>query len=558
MFHVCTLDVSGIQRYIFGSNHLRDNLGASLLVERATGAWLREAIQSVLEQDTWRSPVAEEFFQPESSHPVFVVHGRGGSAQVLFRDPAQASAVLASLSRRALEEAPGLRLLGTVTSWDGEGPYQVAGERARDALERMKSRGAGETMHVVPGIVERCDVTGGPATRKVKGPGGRVQSVSESLRARREAGEGEQDFFKRLRAGCAGDSEEPRWFPILEELERRFADLKLCWESDLDRIRGRKGEKSFLGVIHIDGNGMGEIFRKVASAGGEAKECLAKLGRVSREVDEAVVESVLESIRWLLGHVGPARDGGGLCLFQREKPDDRGWEGGIPLGRNRDGQWAFPMRPIVVAGDDTTLVVEGSVALELAERITSGFSSRLGEISGIEPRGACAGVALGKAHSPFWRLYELAERACKQAKAHSTDQRPSCLDWEFLDEKGLKRELTRTARPYALDDKVEGWCRFVKSILTPLHRLARSNRSQVKALASDLATGTDAAVRRRLARWSRRGLDKGHVATLQEYAREAYGDDVYFKNGRSSLADGVALLDFSIPAAAQGSEDERT
>ena len=40
-FTVTVLDTTGIQPYIFGSNRLRENIGASYLVSEATDDWVR-------------------------------------------------------------------------------------------------------------------------------------------------------------------------------------------------------------------------------------------------------------------------------------------------------------------------------------------------------------------------------------------------------------------------------------------------------------------------------------------------------------------------------------
>jgi hypothetical protein len=38
------LDTTGIQNYIFGSNRLKENVGASEMVKRATEDWVYEAL----------------------------------------------------------------------------------------------------------------------------------------------------------------------------------------------------------------------------------------------------------------------------------------------------------------------------------------------------------------------------------------------------------------------------------------------------------------------------------------------------------------------------------
>lgn len=48
-FTVTILDTTGIQPYIFGSNRLRENIGASYLVSQATDTWARDALNTLKE-----------------------------------------------------------------------------------------------------------------------------------------------------------------------------------------------------------------------------------------------------------------------------------------------------------------------------------------------------------------------------------------------------------------------------------------------------------------------------------------------------------------------------
>ena len=42
---VTVLDTTGIQPYIFSSNRLRENVGASFLVSQATDEWVKEVLK---------------------------------------------------------------------------------------------------------------------------------------------------------------------------------------------------------------------------------------------------------------------------------------------------------------------------------------------------------------------------------------------------------------------------------------------------------------------------------------------------------------------------------
>ena len=64
-FTVTVLDTTGIQPYIFGSNRLRENIGASYLVSQATDNWAREALNT-LKKDINQEVYA---FEPQNHQP---------------------------------------------------------------------------------------------------------------------------------------------------------------------------------------------------------------------------------------------------------------------------------------------------------------------------------------------------------------------------------------------------------------------------------------------------------------------------------------------------------
>src|SRR5947209_1674853 len=90
------VDTTQIQPYIFGSNHLRENVGASYLVDAATKDWAFEAVEKVasgknniesgkkLIQDTQDNPRTDA--RIENGLDAEVLYAGGGNFAVLFRD----------------------------------------------------------------------------------------------------------------------------------------------------------------------------------------------------------------------------------------------------------------------------------------------------------------------------------------------------------------------------------------------------------------------------------------------------------------------------------------
>lgn len=141
-----------------------------------------------------------------------------------------------------------------------------------------------------------------------------------------------------------------------------------------------------IAVIHADGSGVG---RRIVALEGD----IDGLGRFS----EALTECTRQATRAALD---------GL----------RQGSGGRPL----------PLRPVVLGGDDLTVVVLARHAfdfvrtwLESFEQETKNHSSALGG------GGLCAGagVVVVNPGYPFWMAYESADRACRDAKKDVLDER---------------------------------------------------------------------------------------------------------------------------------------
>ncbi len=151
--------------------------------------------------------------------------------------------------------------------------------------------------------------------------------------------------------------------------------------------------------------------------------------------------------------------------------------------RARGQREVLPIVPLVLGGDDLTVVVDGRQALNFTRTFLDEFERRTAEtecVSSILNQAtkqrkltSCAGIAIVKPHFPFHAAYELAEGLLKEAKAFAKDpsrKRPpfSALDFHVLyDASGPDLERIRAeleiedgktllvARPYATTPGVE-------------------------------------------------------------------------------------------------------
>lgn len=137
----------------------------------------------------------------------------------------------------------------------------------------------------------------------------------------------------------------------------------------------------------------------------------------------------------------------------------------------------IPIRPIVLNGDDLTIIIRGDLAIQYTNEFLQEFEkvtakelqSEFG--SGLT---ACAGIAFIKSSYPFYYGYALAENLCARAKNKAKklneDSAPSCLMFHkvqdsFVEnyEEIIERELTPSVGlsfefgPYFIHNQAEYW-----------------------------------------------------------------------------------------------------
>jgi hypothetical protein len=239
----------------------------------------------------------------------------------------------------------------------------------------------------------------------------------------------------------------------------------------------------WLAVVHADGNDLGK--RLMAMKGGKTK-----VAEFSRELSKKLEKATLEAARLALK---PILDAEGQLL---------------------------PLRPILLGGDDLTLVIRGDLALSFTRDFLFHFeqcSRRLFADFSIPDfqKGftACAGIAYIKPKYPFHYGVSLAEELCKHAKKVSrslgTDKglTPSSLmfhkvqasyvkDYEGIQQQELQvgSRLRLDYGPYFLEPPVSDYA--------SLHELGRwlriigepeAPRSRLRAWLTELALDTEAA-----------------------------------------------------------------
>ena len=497
-WYVVVFGTASVQRYVFQSNRLKENIGASYLVEY----WLGDGLVEVTQADatSWNTyvedPLRDLLENPiDKNKSINVIYIGGGNAALLCKSKSIAEKAIETWSREVLKNAPGLRV---VVGYSQISSCKSLAKTYRDALDDLnlceEALPFGTTLYSLP-VVRACISTGIPASETRRGEDNQDNQdewISKFAVSKRDAVGTEKN------PGRAQRHIAEKFPAVLEKTEHLPGFSRFAIGLD-EELGGRKGE-SHVAVVHADGNGMGD-----------------KLNRVIDKTDQGDAKFLhnLRAFSASTTNLSHKALNGTLLHLKRFLPQD-------PLENPED---VFPLRPIVYGGDDLTFVCDGRIGLHLAAFYLREFSTcgKIRVCGQDESVDACAGVAIVPTKFPFDRAYGFADELCRNAKLHRRYKNASkgnWLDFQIFQEgatrsiKGLRETQYRTLargrqrldqRPYEVlvetAEKPQGWDLFVEILKTFQSR--QWPRSRAKGLLEALVQGpasTKAFVQN--ARWS--------------------------------------------------------
>lgn len=174
----------------------------------------------------------------------------------------------------------------------------------------------------------------------------------------------------------------------------------------------KKQDREWIAVVHADGNNLGKIIMKMADELSQ-KHTKAAFREFSKCLERATVKAASEAFY--------------DTVYYKVDDNER-----------------LPLRPVILGGDDLTVIIRGDFAMDftktfltLFERYTEEQFAKFGEkyeLEGFNGRlTACAGIAYIKPNYPFHYGVNLSEELCKYskniAKKINSNTTPSCISF---------------------------------------------------------------------------------------------------------------------------------
>lgn len=350
-------DTMSIQKFVFGSNKLVDNLGASYIIEHI--------YDGLKENDELK-----------------IGYVGGGNALYFTNGSMQAKRIIKTFTTEILHKYPGVTLAVAI---DDNCPFTTSdySNKIQKLFKKLReNKGKFLPVNVLPshGINAPCRFSSfsSEVIEEKKGEFLLISSVTAS---------------KRIMAQKARKQEQS----LLHEAG--MSDFS--FPDEFDDLGQKKGEDSHIAVVHIDGNGFGQVFINLNS--------LEETKSLSHDVKKAVRTAFIDTLKNYKLHEESFQD----IIDQ-------------------SGKKTLPIRPIILGGDDVTFVCHGKLGIWFAEKFMKSFNSNLIFNDSNRPYSSCAGIAIVKTKYPFYRAYQMAEELCKSAKKKSRDNNGgNYIDFQF-------------------------------------------------------------------------------------------------------------------------------
>ena len=486
--HLVMLETNGNQRFIFSSPRLRDSVGASSLLTKLE-QWTAQELLATGAAAAWRA--ARGLPDGREPHESQWVSVSSGKVIFLVDSAQQAKDVIGAVTRKVLAEAPGMDVSGVFiplpapsnpqesdTAYVTESALkEIHAEAARYALQRPPAEARFSQLPFLARAKDSSLPASPPLATRDEAKDDRQDVLSLTSRVRRyRAYRARLDLLKTgvKRSSDLSDKQalltrDPTMLAkklhqvFVEGIEpvgdegrpspeesiargaKEFGPLERAIQTNPDASSTASpdtdsGDYTFLSkvaVIHIDGNGVGGIMKELNSSKDRVAPGVfkAEVG-CDRDDPDALRRFLLAVNRHLDDAVTLAFAAAWTRIDELSEHDD---------DRAGRGHTVIPVVPVILGGDDVTVITSGDYALPFAAAYLRRYEEATGndpilhyltppEGQDTGPMTAAAGVAIVKRNFPFHIAYELAEKLVGRAKkVGKTAQRPcSTLDYHVL------------------------------------------------------------------------------------------------------------------------------
>ena len=434
--YLVMLQTNSNQPFIFSSPRLREQIGASFEITLLSH-WVKEEAQEILKQKPLTVP--NSFWVSDSSGKVIVrFTGHGDEPKK------KAKELIRKVTLRALTDAPGLDVTGVfVKASSNTVDADDLQELDRVFLDYSLNRRPAAARFPQFPFLERGSESALPASASLHD----LNLIQEPLKRNDFDESSPLSLPSRVKRALATTSREQQVKDVQNRLKKLGKSLeqepqlnptKLAAAfQDGEESKDAKDMLSSVGVVHIDGNGVGAIMRDLKRAHDAVKKIANK--RLDMTIISGIddFQSFIMSVNKRLDDV--VKDAIALSWYDVQELTSKDAQEPTP-------KTVVPIVPVLVGGDDVTVYTDGRYAIPFAEAyirhyeeltkdddllsvlaiVAGGKKTDAPERDHFEigdyiiqnpgPLTASAGVAIVGRNFPFHIAYDLAEGLVSRGK----------------------------------------------------------------------------------------------------------------------------------------------
>lgn len=458
-FGYVVLEVGGIQKYILSTGKLKEMIGGSELIESLSAKYLDDFAKSK------QLTVLKEIRKPVDNE-ILPLQRNAGAMHLLFPSEAKGREFLQNFGLKLLADFPGLPIFGALEECEftSSGIREAKFKLSIKITDQRNKYPTSTGMQLLP-ICAEAPLDGEPAIGKVcygKNSSGEIISLSSKTKRNEE-------LLKRSRER-------------LREIEPdKDNKANLRWSDDLEEIACGSEKIAF---IHIDGNDLGIRFRQELENISDKETAEDKTGQQSSSEDRYQnAINVIKTMSALSNTVKETttaafKKGLSECLKHTRSTDSK-------------GELLVPARPLVLGGDDVTVVIRADLALYFIDAFVKEFerysNQELGKKAPKDKLTVGVGMVVCPTGYPFLKAFDLSEELVKNSKELTAlmGNRPSSMDYIVItndtenDIDSIRAHLFTaedgsklTAKPMLLSGN--NLAQFVENGISVLEKLPRS------------------------------------------------------------------------------------
>lgn len=303
-----------------------------------------------------------DIFKPEEDKNIIL--SAAGNIKYIFEDKQKCEDFVRIFPKDVMNYAPGITISQAVVPFIGD-DFSNEIQLLEDKLKSQRNK-VPLTTEIGFMALERARRTGGVGVDYVNN-----EVVDSSIHVKMEA------------------SNNLSLFQKMAGFKPKFSEIAF----DIEDI-SKYGNNSWIAVIHADGNGLGQILQSHGKDLVQNK----KFATFSKAIDDATKNAVKNAFEVVVKHDYDAR------IVTQPK-------------------MRYPIRPIVIGGDDLTVIIRADLAFEFTkvflksfEEVSASLFTSIGIKEFEQGLTACAGIAFIKESYPLHYGLHLAEQLCVDAK----------------------------------------------------------------------------------------------------------------------------------------------